>query len=85
MLDVWLRYRGNGLILVHIVHYHVFIRSAYNANMTTGPRVMKSESWNILGCRVLKLLNQFVKASLLETLDVVCHLLVGWKLKLVKI
>ena len=72
-------------VLVHIVDYHIFIRSANNADMTLNFSVMECKSWDMLRIRVLELLNQFIKATLLESFDVIACCVWVWELKLVKI
>lgn len=47
-------------IFVHIVNYHIFVRTADDTDMALNFGVVKREGWYMLGIWMLKLLNQFV-------------------------
>ena len=65
MLEMAIIQDLNWLILINIVNYHIFVWSTNDSNVTWYPWVMQSKCRNMLSCRMLKCLQDFVKTTLL--------------------
>jgi hypothetical protein len=76
------RYR---LIFIDIVNHHLFVGTPHYADVALNFSIVKRESRDVLSIRMLKRLNELVKTSLLQSLNVVTLMIIVRKLELIKI
>ena len=69
----------------HIIHNQFFVGASEYTYCRGHLRIVKAESWDVLGGRMCISLQEFVETSLLQTLHIIFHLVVERKLKLVKV
>ena len=60
-------------VYIGVIDYQFFVRPANQTYRRVSFRIMKAEGWYMLSSRVIESLYQLIKASLLQSLDIVFH------------